>query len=141
MQKGNLARNALGKADMTGSGLSKSELRDVFTLKETGCDTNDKLNGMWGDYDRSLGLEDDADAVLKGFSVDRKDVVTFIKSGGGRDFATDEGEGLDLQEDDLMENSDDDEGESVGFEGDSEMSKDEEDEDDCSSDSEAEFEG
>ena len=150
MQKGNLAKNALSadKGDntgsKTGSGLSKNELRDVFTLKETDCDTNDKLNGAWGEYHRDIGVEEVNDEALQKFSVDRKDIVTFIKSGGGRDVATDEGEGVDDDDDDDDMEDSDEEGEHVGFEGESDSnssSEEDDDEDESSSSDEAEFEG
>ena len=135
MQKGNLAKNALEKVNAkTGSELSRNELKDVFTLKETDCDTNDKLNGTWGEYHREVGMEASDDEALKKFSVDRKDLVTFIKSGGGRDFATDEGEGIDVDVDDLEDS--DEEGEHVGFEGESDSSSDEDDDDEEEDDEE-----
>jgi hypothetical protein len=53
MQKGSLATLAhgAGSGKDRGSGFTKEEIRDCFTLKDgCDCDTKQKLGNKWNDY-------------------------------------------------------------------------------------------
>ncbi|GMH72379.1 hypothetical protein TrST_g13252 [Triparma strigata] len=127
LQKGNLAMNALGSSGKkTGSKLSKDELKDIFTLKDSACDTNDKLGNEWGEYDVDSGVSDGKDPAIKDFSVKKKELVSFIKVGRGRDLAAAEEDGASDASGDVDDS--DEEGESVGFDYDSAGESDEENE-------------
>ena len=88
--KGNLSKNVVDDADnknkRVGAGFSREELKDCFTLKlSTACDTNDKLDGSWGDGGKGAWLGKVDDAALDHFLGTKKDSVTFVKYGRNRD--------------------------------------------------------
>jgi len=88
--KGNLSKNLVDDADnknkRVGAGFSRDELKDCFTLKlSTACDTNDKLDGSWGDGGKGGWAEKVNDAALDHFLGIKKCSVTFVKYGRNRD--------------------------------------------------------
>eukprot|EP00978_Attheya_sp_CCMP212_P018129 scaffold49244_cov52-Attheya_sp.AAC.8 len=106
MQKGSLATLAhgAGSGKDRGSGFTKEEIRDCFTLKDgCDCDTKQKLGNKWSDYDGmdSLNTEGCTDEPLLTISGECANTLRFVH------LVKEDDEGVDIK--DVDEIGDDEE--------------------------------